>query len=183
MENLKLLQASISYDTIYLITQETRIKFLLNKIQNNLNLITISPRLELVIIVGTPISNYGMIIPHQKLHNWEIAEYLTIGKNGQTITTVLNNTTSPVTIGFSEPFNIKNFIGEAIKEFNVNNFNDTSKQNINISKLIRTEHLNSEGKDKTTSLGKEFSDILCQENTSPTFTGRTKDHTKWMMTP
>lgn len=178
LDNLKILQASINYDTGHLITPYTKIKLLFHKIQNNLNLITIEPRSEQVIKVRTSIPNGEIIIPHQKFHNCEIPECLTIARNSQAITTILNNTTSPVTLDFSVPLVVERFDRQSIEQINFNNFDETPKQKTDVSKLIRTEHLNSEEKEKIINLCKEFADIFYRENAPLTFTSRIKHQIK-----
>lgn len=55
-------------------------------------------------------------MPHQKLPNCEIFEYLTIANNNHAITTILNNTTNLVTLNFSETIVVEKFDRKAISE-------------------------------------------------------------------
>nr|CAH7758503.1 unnamed protein product [Callosobruchus chinensis] len=103
LDNHKELEASLNYSDGFLVTPHARIKLLYQKTNNNLNFISIEPRTERVIKVRTSIQQGEIIIPHQKFHNCEIPECLTIAKNGYALTTLLNNTTETVTLDLSEP--------------------------------------------------------------------------------
>ncbi|CAH1984609.1 unnamed protein product [Acanthoscelides obtectus] len=59
--------------------------------------------------IKTSIANGEIVIPHQKFHNCEIPECLTIAKNYFALTTILNNTTKPVTLNFSQPISRKRY--------------------------------------------------------------------------
>lgn len=109
LDNLKNLQATLNFDTGYLITPYTRIKLQFLKTQTDLNLITVSPRTQQVIKIKTSIQSGEIIIPYKKIQNCEIPESLTIASNGQALTTILNNTTDVITLDFSEPIDVEKF--------------------------------------------------------------------------
>lgn len=148
-----------------------------HKIKNDLNLITISPRSEQVIKIRTSILNGEIIIPHQKIHNCEMPECISISKNGEALTTILNNTENKVTLDFSEPIVVEKFNKTEIENINLNNFDESPKQNLDLSK-IRTDHLNLEEKFHIEKLCKEYSDIFYHEDSSLSFSNQIKHHIK-----
>ena len=168
---MKLLEASLNYKTGFLITPFTKIKLLFHKTRTNLNLITISPRCQQVIKIKSSISNGEIIIPHQKIHNCEIPENLTISKNGEAITTILNNTIKPITLNFSEPILVETFDRKDVENIDFNHIEDSTFTNLDISK-IRTDHLNHEEKREIIKICKEFIDIFYNENVPLTFTNK-----------
>lgn len=173
LDNLKLLQANIDFNSGYLITPYAKIKLMFYKTEPVLNCITISPRTEQVIRVKTDITKGEIIIPHQKIHNCEIPECLTIAKEGYALTTILNNSCSPVTLDFSEPLSVEKFNHREIQNIDLNNFDDSPKQRLDFNQL-RLNHLNEEEKEEILKLCKEFSDVFYQENTPLTFTTKIK---------
>jgi len=104
LDNLKLLQANIDFNNGYLITPHTKIKLMYYQTKPELNCITISPRTEQVIKLKTTINKGEIIIPHQKIHNCEIPECLTVAKDGFALTTILNNSCMPVTLDFRNQY-------------------------------------------------------------------------------
>lgn len=74
----------------------------------------------------TSINNGEIIILHHKFHNREIPECLTIAKNGQALTTILNNTQNNVTLDISEPLTVEKFDRKHVQEIELNNFDDVS---------------------------------------------------------
>ncbi|CAH2000007.1 unnamed protein product [Acanthoscelides obtectus] len=163
MDNLEELQARLLFQEGFLVTPYAKIKLLYQKPKNNLNFVTIEPRTELVIKVKTSISDGEIIIPHQKIHNCEIPECLTIAKDSYALTTLLNNTTDTVTLDFSEPLSVEPFYQSIhptiCQEFDLNNINDSPENKLDYSK-IRVDHLNSEEQSAILKLCKEFSDIF-----------------------
>lgn len=140
-------------------------------------MIKVSPRSEQVIKVRTSIPNGEIIIPHQKIHNCEIPESLTIAKDGEALTTILNNSMDPITLDFSEPITVEKFDKQFVQQFELNNFDEIPNQCIDLSKF-RTDHLNSEEKLVISNLIKEYSDIFYQEDSPLTFTNRIKHQIK-----
>lgn len=177
LDNLKLLQAQLDFSNGFLITPYTKIKLKYYNTNNNLNLITIFPRSEQVIKVKTSIRNGEIILPHQKIHNCEIPECLTVAKNGEAITTILNNTTQKLTLDFSKPINVEKFNHKDMQQIILNNFDDSEKQNLDLSKL-RVNHLNSEERHSILKICKEFSDIFYNEHQPLTFTSKIKHRIK-----
>lgn len=173
LDNLKLLQANLDFNESYFITPYIKIKLLYHNTSTDLNLISILPRSEQVIKIETSILDGEVIIPHKKFHNCEIPESLTIAKNGQALTTILNSTTKTVNLDFFKPIQVEKFDSEIIEQIDLNNFDDCSKYNLDLSK-IRTDYLNSEEKSKNFELCKEFSDIFYQENMPLSFTSKVK---------
>lgn len=76
LDNLKLLQANIDFNSGYLITPYAKIILMFYKTKLALNCITISPRTEQLISVKIDITKGEIIILHQKIHNCEIPECL-----------------------------------------------------------------------------------------------------------
>ena len=178
LDNLEKLEASINFKTGYLTTPFAEIKLLFYNVKNNFNYINISPRTEQVIELKTSILDGEIIIPYQKLHNCEIPECLSVARNGKAITTILNNTTSPVSLDLSAPILVEKFNKNDLKEINLNNLENFSNSKFQIENLIRTNHMNIEEKNKITKLCKEFSDIFYNENTALSFTNKIKHQIK-----
>lgn len=109
LDNLKLLQANLDFDTGYLVTPYSKIRLLFHRIKHELNSITVAPRTEQVIRIKTSVKHGDIFIPYQKLQNCEIPSCLSVAKNGYAVTTILNKTTSPVVLDFSEPIQVENF--------------------------------------------------------------------------
>lgn len=177
IDNLKLLRANLDFGTGFLVTPHVSIKLRFHKTQPQINCITIPPRVQQVIKIPTSIKHGEIIISHQKIQNCEIPECLTSAKNGFALTTILNNTTQPVTLDFSAPFYVEKFQRNEIREINLNNFNDSLETKIDFSKF-RTDHLNSEEKNKLLQIIAEFSDIFYHENSPLTFTSKIKHQIK-----
>lgn len=177
LDNLKLLQANLDFDKGLLVTPLTQIKLQYQQIKNELNLISVAPRTEQVISIKTSIMNGEIIIPHQKIHNCEIPECISIAQNGEALTTILNNTTETVTLNFFEPIEVETFERKEIQNINLNNFDESFKQKLDLTK-IRTEHLNSEEKQTIERLCSEYSDIFYQEGTPLTFSNQIKHQIK-----
>ncbi len=175
LDNLKLLQANVDFNSGYLITPYAKIKLKYHQTQNELNCITVEARTEKVIKIKTSIKNGEIIVPYMKLHNIEIPESLTIAKDGYAITTILNNSCEPITLDFSEQIEVDPLERNNIEMIDLNNFDESPKQRLDLSK-IRVDHLNDEEKYKTLELCEEFSDIFYQENTSLSFTSNLKHH-------
>lgn len=173
LDNLRILQANVDFDKGFLITPFSKIKLSFHKTKTDLNLITVSPRCEQVIKIKTSVQKGEIIIPHQKFHNCEIPECLSVAKNGTAMTTILNNTTEPVTLDLSQPILVDKFNRKEIQEIDFNNFDDSHENSLDLSKF-RTNHLNPEEKTKILKLIKEFSDIFYNEDTSLTFTNKIK---------
>lgn len=131
------------------------------------------PRTQQVIKVRTSIKNGEIIIPHQKFQNCEIPECITYAKNGEALTTILNNCEQKVTLNFSEPLPVEKFDNEYLEEISCNKFEHSQKRNFDYSKL-RIEHLNPEEKSQILKLCTEFSDIFYDENEPLTFTSKIK---------
>lgn len=178
LDNLKILQANLDFNKGFLVTPYTRIKLQFHKTQSEINCITILPRMEQVIKIKTSIKNGDIVIPHQKMHNCEIPECLSVARNGYALTTILNNTCNPVTLDFSEPIDVEDFNITEMQEINLNNFEEYSKQTkLDFSKF-RTDHLNNEEEAKILNLIKEYADIFYNENETLTFTSKIKHRIK-----
>lgn len=177
IDNLKLLQANIDLASGFLTTPYTKIKLSYHDTKNSLNLISISPRIEQVIKVRTSVKNGEIIIPHQKFNNCEIPESLTVARNGTALTTILNNSTDTMTLDLSQPLIVEKFNRKELQEFNLNNFDDTLKNKLDLSKL-RLDHLNTEERKSILNLCKEYSDIFYNEDMPLTFTSKVKHNIK-----
>lgn len=174
LDNLKHLQANLDFNKGYLMTPYTNIKLRFHKTSCSVHNITITPRVEQVVRIKTTIKNGDIIIPHQKLHNCEIPECLSVAKNGYALTTVLNNTCNSITLDLSEPIAVERFNIKEIQEIDLHNFDETPKSpKLDFSKF-RIDHLNEEEKHKILALIKEYSDIFYNENEPLTFTNKIK---------
>ena len=138
------------------------------------NNIVISARSEQVVRIKTSVKNGEIIIPYQKMHNCEIPNSLSVAKDGYALTTVLNNSSQPVTLDISEPFLVEKFDDKNLEKIELNNINENIEKPKFNPELIRTDHLNSEEKTKIINLCKEFSDIFYYENMPLTFTNKIK---------
>lgn len=173
LDNLKILKAKLDFETGYLITPNAKIKLQYQIIKNQINSVTIEPRVEKVIKVRTSIQNGEIIIPHTKLHSCEIPECITIAKNGYALTTVLNKDEKEISLDFSEPLPVEKFI---YQESNFNNLNVkpfNKKPNLDLSKL-RLNHLNEEERTVIIDICTEYADIFYNESDPLTFTNQIK---------
>ena len=78
------------------------------------NNIVISARSEQVVRIKTSVKNGETIIPYQKMHNCEIPNSL--AKDEYALTTVLNNSSQPVTLDISESFSVEKFDNKNLEE-------------------------------------------------------------------
>nr|CAH7767400.1 unnamed protein product [Callosobruchus chinensis] len=167
------MQANLNYKDGFLVTPHAKIKLLYQQTKSSMYLISIEPRTERVIKIKTSIQDGEIIIPHQKIHNYEIPESLTIAKNGEALRTLLNSTTETITLDFSEPLEAEQYVKPDFDELQLYNIDESPVKKFDISK-IRVDHLNSEEKSKILELCREFSDIFYTESTPLTFTNRIK---------
>lgn len=177
LDNLKLLQANLDFDTGYLVTPYSKIRLLFHRIKHELNSITVAPRTEQVIRIKTSVKHGDIFIPYQKLQNCEIPSCLSVAKNGYAVTTILNKTTSPVVLDFSEPIQVENFNKKDLNNIELHNFENLDNFEFDPS-VIRTDHLNLEEKSEIINLCAEFSDVFYYQNTPLTFTNKIKHHIK-----
>lgn len=179
LDNLQSLQATLDFKNGFLITPMARIKLhYFNVNSNNLNCITVAPRSEQVIKIKTSVLNGEILIPHQKLRGCEIPQSLSVARNGEAITTVLNSNISPATLDLSQPVSVEKFDLQDLQTIELNNFNHSLKDTPDISNLIRTEHMNDEERQRIISLCTEFSDIFYDENSPLSFTNEIKHRIK-----
>lgn len=177
IDNLKSLQANIDYKTGFLNTPYANIKLQFHETKMQVNNITVAPRAQQVVRIKTSVQDGEIIIPYQKLHNCEIPNCITVANNGYAITTITNNTCNPVTLDLSEPFDVEKYDTkyDQLIDSNLHNFeNGSDIQNQFNPSQIRTDHLNSEEKQKILNLCKEFSDIFYYEGMPLTFTSKIK---------
>lgn len=174
LDNLEFLQTNIDFANGILYTPYNKIKILYQNTKRNLNHISIAPRSEQVIKIKTSIRNGEIIIPYQKLGNCEIPESLSISRNGVAITTILNNSIDKVSLDFSKPIQVENFERKEFEQIDLNYIDNLEIPEIDISKLIRKEHMNPEEKLKITQLCREFSDIFYKDDIPLTFTNDVK---------
>lgn len=178
MDNMKLLKINLDYNNGFLITPTARIKLKFHKVGSEIHTISISPRVEQVVKIRTSLRDGEIIIPYQKLSKCEIPESLSVAKNGEALTTILNNSDEEVTLNFSEPIVVEKFDNSLLEKISLNNIQHLDKfQNfkpsLDLSK-IRLEHLNSEEKQQIIKLCTEFSDVFYNENDQLTFTNQVK---------
>nr|CAH7726837.1 unnamed protein product [Callosobruchus chinensis] len=173
LDNLKLLKAEINLSKGILVTPHTKIRLKFHQPSNDLNLIPVGPRTEQVVKIKTTVSDGEIIIPYQKIHSCGIPECLTISKDHFAITTILNNTTDPIILIFSQPIFAEPFDLSEMQEIDLSYLETSKKPNLDLSK-IRVDHLTTEEKSMILELCREFSDVFYDENTPLTFTNRIK---------
>nr|CAH7757828.1 unnamed protein product [Callosobruchus chinensis] len=71
LNNLKLLKAEINSSKGILVTPHTKIRLKFHQPFNDLNLITVVPRTEQVVKIKATVSDGEIIIPYQKIHNFQ----------------------------------------------------------------------------------------------------------------
>lgn len=178
MDNMKSLKINLDYNNGFLITPTANIRLKFHKVGSEIHTISISPRVEQVVKIRTSLRDGEIIIPYQKLNKCEIPESLSVAKDGEALTTILNNSDEEVTLDFSEPFVVEKFDSSLVDKISFNNIQHSdkfqySKPSLDLSK-IRIEHLNSEEKQQIIKLCSEFSDVFYNENDQLTFTNQVK---------
>lgn len=119
------------------------------------------------VTIPVSIESGDVIIPELEIkHDLSIPECITTARNG--FVELPLDTTDIFNLNFKRRMTVKPFIEEEVTD------PPKFSQKLNISALIRTDHLNSEEKQAITSLCKQFRDIFYDEHTELTFANTVK---------
>lgn len=134
-------------------------------------------------LVKIPVSeSYGdILIPEIKTDNYYIPESISTAHKGFANIEIHNYSDQNSIVKFKDPLKVTPISEETHELFNVETIthkSQSTRNDININNLIRTEHLNLEEKQKLTKLCSEFSDIFHKDGDNLTFTNAVKHEIK-----
>jgi hypothetical protein len=152
------LNAKINYENQCLEINNVKIPLFIEL--NSLNFTSFSQRTNNHLKIPVNIENGPVVIPNLTNSKIIVPESITIAKNG--ICTI------PTEIHWKQLVDVQPLVNVNVEKPSV------PKTNINISKVIRTSHLNPEEKDEILRLCSQFKDIFYNENSNLSFTNAVK---------
>lgn len=183
LNDLRKMNFNIDLQNNELYNLTTRIPIHFNIKRNEFN---ISVNAMEISATKIPVSEYAgdIIIPEMRINGLHFPETLTTAENGFAKTEIRNNTNENICITFKNPIKVISFPDSKKDEFNffhIENFMPNSEiknKKEDITKLIRTNHLNTEEKKAIELLCKEYQDIFHQDDQKLTFTHQVQHEIK-----
>lgn len=164
-EDFEKLGAKINYETYVLEIKDLKIPFFMEL--NSKNFVPCSQLAKTHATIPVNIDNGQVIIPELIVNNYCIPESIAIAKNG--FCTIPIEEDREIQINFLRPIEVDPIINIEMNQKPNSNFVD-----LNISNVIRTQHLNSEEKQNILGLCQKYKDIFYNENCDLSFTNAVK---------